>query len=373
MLKRTLSTITLATSLMCAYSYGNEIDLSIVPDSTRSNANPIVQANDLPESELVKLAQWTAEKLSGVLRLYVKGQSQPVLGQCELSERGLQFRPRFPLQPGVSYIAEYRFGSVRDVVRKELLIPKVIIKPSTTVNVIYPTTDALPQNLLKFYIHFSAPMSQGVAYDHIELKSKNGKQLEHPFLEIAEELWDRSGKRLTLLLDPGRVKRGLVPREQDGPILVEGESYQLSIKSSWPDAQGVELAKPYTKEFKVLGEDFVQPNPANWRIEAPRAGTLDPLMIVFPEPLDHAVLTRGLSVRSSQDQNIPGQLSLSEKETRGQWKPDSKWVVGAHTLRISGLIEDLAGNSIERAFEVDRFDKIERSPDDFKNIDFEIR
>ncbi len=73
---------------------------------------------------------------------------------------------------------------------------------------IYPTSSELPENLLKFYIHFSQPMSRGQAYRHIKLLKADGKAVDGAYLEIGEELWDASSTRFTLLLEPGRIKRG---------------------------------------------------------------------------------------------------------------------------------------------------------------------
>ena len=64
--------------------------------------------------------------------------------------------------------------------------------------------------------YFDAPMSRGEAYRHIHLvDAKTGREVEAPFLELGEELWDGDFRRFTLLCDPGRVKRGLKPRERN--------------------------------------------------------------------------------------------------------------------------------------------------------------
>ena len=52
--------------------------------------------------------------------------------------------------------------------------------------------------------------------------------MDAPFLELDEELWSPDGTRFTLVFDPGRIKRGLKPREEAGPILEAGKSYQWS-------------------------------------------------------------------------------------------------------------------------------------------------
>ena len=70
-------------------------------------------------------------------------------------------------------------------------------------------------------------MSRGEAYRHIRLLDATGKPVAAPFLELDEELWSDDGKRFTLLFDPGRIKRGLKPREELGPVLEAGKSYEL--------------------------------------------------------------------------------------------------------------------------------------------------
>src|SRR5207302_1594426 len=107
-------------------------------------------------------------------------------------------------------------------------LPKPQTPPTKLVQV-YPTADVLPENQLKFYLHFSAPMSRGEAYRRVHLIGEDGKEVETPFLELEEELWDGEGTRFTLFFHPGRVKRGLKPREEVGPTLEEGKRYTLVV------------------------------------------------------------------------------------------------------------------------------------------------
>ena len=103
---------------------------------------------------------------------------------------------------------------------------------------VYPSADTLPENLLKFYVHFTGPMSRGNIYDHIRLRDESGREVELPFLEIDEELWDATTTRLTLIIDPGRIKRGVRPLEEIGPALEAGKSYTLAIGREWRDGAG---------------------------------------------------------------------------------------------------------------------------------------
>ncbi len=147
---------------------------------------------------------------------------------------------------------------------------------------IYPSADRLPQNLLRIYIQFNEPMAQGDAYRHIALTRSDGRKLEYPFLELAEELWDPSGRRLTLLLDPARVKQGLVPREEDGPVLEVGHSYHLSIRSGWPDAHGEPMKASMVKTFKVV--PMIEFNLAPWNGNGSYLAPIrEPLFVCFSQ------------------------------------------------------------------------------------------
>ncbi|MEO0754423.1 MAG: hypothetical protein AAFY85_06450, partial [Pseudomonadota bacterium] len=72
---------------------------------------------------------------------------------------------------------------------------------------IYPTSDVLPANLLRFYVYFSEPMQRSAALEHVTLRSvSTGKAVTGAFFQSRYDLWSTDGRRLTLLLDPGRVK-----------------------------------------------------------------------------------------------------------------------------------------------------------------------
>ncbi len=82
----------------------------------------------------------------------------------------LRFEPRFPLEPGVRYRAEFdpADGSIANGepndkttrANRRVLASQAAVKPSATVTAVYPSRSTLPENLLRFYIHFSAPMSR---------------------------------------------------------------------------------------------------------------------------------------------------------------------------------------------------------------------
>jgi hypothetical protein len=288
----------------------------------------------------------------------------PVAGSYRTEDGKVCFTPLFPLTPGVRYRAvfdpraleESGTGSRQE---KTVELPRPATPPAS-VEAIYPTSDELPENQLRFYIHFSAPMSRGEAYARIRLLDSAGKPIEAAFLELGEELWDPSGKRFTLLIDPGRIKRGLKPREDLGPVLEAGKSYSLVVDRDWPDAQGNPLREGYRKSFTAGPPEEEPIDPAQWHLAAPAAGTTEPLTVTFPRPLDHALLHRLVWVRGPAGDRLAGQVRVSDHERRWQFTPQQPWQAGSHQLVIDTTLEDRAGNRVGEPFEVDVFKPIER-------------
>jgi hypothetical protein len=194
-------------------------------------------------------------------------------------------------------------------------------------------------------------MTRGSAYQHIILRDQGGTQIQDPFLELPEELWDAGMTRLTVLLDPGRIKRGLLPNELVGSVFEEGQEYTLTISSAWMDASGQALGAPFEKKFRAGPADYLQPDPANWTCNVPAPDSREPLGLEFPESLDAALVSRLITVRDQSGVEVAGDLSLAQNERSWSFRPDQKWKRSPYRLHIDHRIEDLAGNSIGRRFE----------------------
>jgi hypothetical protein len=329
-----------------------------------SKSSTTVRVTGLKPSVLNRLASAEIDRdgWNRILSVSVAGtdEARGMLGEYRVEDDAIVFEPRFPLRPDLTYRAAFDPaalpGSERvsgKVVTDEFSLPDAGPARPAEVTAVYPTGDTLPENQLKFYLHFSAPMSRGEAYQRITLIGEDGQEIDYPFLELGEELWDPSGRRFTLFFDPGRIKRGLQPRKLFGPALETGKSYTLAIDQNWPDARGRRLARAFTKKFRVTDPDDVQPDPSLWKIAAPAAGTRDPLSVTFEEPLDHGMLNRVLVVAGPAGAILSGRIDVDRKETRWHFHPDDPWTAGRHQLVVETTLEDLAGNSIGRPFEVD--------------------
>ncbi len=327
------------------------------------------EAAGLPAAELnrLKSLESTDPVFTNTFAVYVVGDTldpavPPVGGSYRVEGLRLVFTPRYPPLAGLKYRAVLRLPEGNKI-EQELSLAKLAVAETKPARVeqIYPSGDLLPENHLRFYIHFSQPIERGNAYEHLELLDAAGKPVESAFLELGEELWDPSGRRFTLLLDPGRIKQGLKPREELGPILHSGKKYTLVVKSGWRDIKGRPLAAGFRKSFSV-GSVIDEPiDTKRWKFNSPRIGTAEPLVVRFPRPLDHALLERTFSVVDGAGERVSGRVTITDVERRWEFTPDSPWAVGGQQLVVDTVLEDTAGNSIGRAFEVDEQHPITKS------------
>jgi hypothetical protein len=221
------------------------------------------------------------------------------------------------------------------------------------VEAIYPTPDRLPANLLRFYLVFSAPMSSGEAHTRLRLVDDRGVAVSGAFLELEEELWDPSGRRLTVLLDPGRIKRGLRANLESGAPLVEGRGYRLEIDAAWRDAAGRPLASGLAKAFRAVAADRTSPDVTAWTLATPQPDTRGPLVVRFPEPLDRALLASVLSIVDERGAAVDGTIDVAAGEREWRFTPGAPWASGRYELRVGAELEDVAGNNLRRLFDVD--------------------
>ena len=306
---------------------------------------------------------WPATKWSRLLAIFVEQpgtEPLPMLGEHLVEAGLLRFVPAFPLEPGLRYRAVFDAGQLPGAdsaaagrVTSILQVPVRRELATTTVTQVYPSADVLPENLLKFYVHFSAPMSRGRSYEHIRLLNAADQPVELPFLELAEELWSPDMMRLTLFIDPGRIKREVKPLEEIGPALVAGQRFMLVIGSGWKDAHGNRLKQAFVKRFTVGPPDREPPDPRRWGYQAPPIRTREPLAVDLAKPLDAALAQRMIHVVDAAGRAVPGQAFLTERERIWKFLPQHSWKAGHYSLVVEPALEDLAGNNPGRPFEVE--------------------
>jgi len=331
-----------------------------------------VEALGLSSNQLTKWAKAPGDSPDWVslMGVYVKkssgGDEVPGLaGRYQVIGEAVRFAPRYPFVPGLKYHAEFTLpaevpGGHSQYFGLDIDVPALPPSEPTRVTAIYPSGSVLPENQLRFYLHFSKPMRQGEAYTHVKLLKPDGQVDKRAFLEIGEELWDTSGTRLTLLFDPGRVKQGLKPREEFGPVLEVGKSYSIAVDKAWRDADGQPLAATFEKKFTAGPAVEMGIEPAKWKITPPSASTRGSLVVRFPRPLDKALLKWTINLEGPDGKPISGDEKVADEERQWEFTPEHAWGTGKYALVVDTTLEDTAGNKVGQAFEVDVFEKVER-------------
>jgi hypothetical protein len=204
-------------------------------------------------------------------------------------------------------------------------------------------------------------MSEGFGRSNVRVvDTTTGETLDDVLLPMEPELWDRDRRRLTVLLDPGRIKRGLEPHAEAGYPLRSGVTIDVAVDEGFLDGDGRRLRTPGSRRY-VVGDDLRgRVDPASWVVSPPRSATRDALRLDFGRPLDHALLRRCLAVVDGEDIALGGEGNPSDGETSWSFVPEGEWAPGEHHVVIDPILEDVAGNSVRRVFDRD----LERPQDD---------
>ena len=282
----------------------------------------------------------------------------PVAGRFEVAADALYFIPRFPFVAGASYSLVARLvtsGGADDAAAiLHIQRPAEETEPSALVAAIYPDVATVPVNLLKIYVQFSEPMSEGRAQRAISVcRDDTGEPLEGVFVPMDPELWDPARRRMTLLLDPARIKHGLVPNMEAGYPLIEGVPFRLIVDSAFRDAKGRPLRAGSERRYEVGPEVRERIDPDKWRLTVPAQGSLDSLLVEFERPLDYALLQRCLRVNGPKGAVVAGYGESGPGEESWSFTPAEPWAEGPHQLVVDRRLEDLAGNSPVRVFDRD--------------------
>lgn len=304
-----------------------------------------------------------AQGWAAIFSVYAGSGDVPALeGSYAVQDGVLTFHPTYPIAPGVHYRAVFRPAYGGAAIEAGFDGPHADKTPTTKVTHVYPSSEVLPSNELRLYIYFSGPMSRGESARYLRVLDENGKVLEGPnavFLP-GEELWDPNFTRLTMTFDPGRIKRGLTSNMKIGPPIAEGKRYTLVIDRDWPDAKGAPLVASYRKEYRGGPAERTPPDPKQWRVAAPKAGTSEALVVDFPAPMNYPLLQRMIRVSNGKGP-IAGTISIAREESEWRFTPRDAWRPGDYQLVMDTGLEDLAGNHIGQPFDIDTFEQVTES------------
>lgn len=216
---------------------------------------------------------------------------------------------------------------------------------------IYPSGPVVPENMLRFYLYFSAPMGDADVLSHLSLERSDGAMIDGAFLSNRFDLWSPDRTRLTLLFDPGRVKTGLDAHDALGRALTAGQSYTLTLDAGMRDSEGCPLADPFSHSFAAGPADFDPPDPAGWQIDMPAAGSADPVNVRLGSSHDHLSMAYRIRVEDAAGTVVPGRIELAVAEATWTFHPREPWAGADYVLSVDDQLEDLAGNRPGQLFD----------------------
>jgi len=200
---------------------------------------------------------------------------------------------------------------------------------------VQPSAGPVPANLLRLSIEFATRIESPVL-PRLALVRPDGKPLAQPFLE--QELWSPSGRILTVLMHPGRVKTGLSAREVLGPILVDGDDVTLTL-----DGQPIQ-------HWRVGPADTRGPVVSAWRLSSVRAASRQALVATLDDAIDGREAGY-IAIADPQGRRVHGQALLKDGERTWTFTPHTSWRAGKYRLIARGTLEDPAGNRLGGHFE----------------------
>lgn len=204
-----------------------------------------------------------------------------------------------------------------------------------------PSGPAVPENLLRIEVRLDRPLAAPLDMAHVALLDSSGMPVQGAFLDLP--LPDVDGRSWTLLLHPGRIKRGVGPNIALGPALRSGGSVTLRIDDP-------RIGAPLTRRWQVAPALHQRIDPQQWSPQPVHRGSRQPLRVTVPAALDAAAQAL-IAVQGPGKQRFPGIATLAKGEHEWRFTPARPWRPGTYLLRIHPRLEDPQGNRLCSAFE----------------------
>lgn len=283
-------------------------------------------------------------KIASMLFVDVKDTRYHILGNMHIEGAKAVFTPVVPFERGRTYEA---FSGAQSIAVFTIPPDTALRTPVLTGS--FPSCDTVPSNLLKIYLQFSEPMMEGRSSQFVQLfNNDTGDTVTNAFLDLQPELWNDDRTVLTLWLDPGRIKRDLIPNKKLGVVMNDNHTYRLHVAKGWRSQKGVALNSDYTRMFVTTSRDVTKPDPKNWSLTVYD----DAVFLNTKETLDWSLLNSTISIWLDEEE-IEAKTISKDCERRVTIIPAKPLKHGAYILMIETRLEDPAGNNFNRLFESD--------------------
>lgn len=322
--------------------------LLLVGCATQPNDVIVVWDNDRAIAVRIRHNLIGSPLVPDSLKVRISTETESVLGTSEEEDGRIVFTPVVPFTGGLSYLIRYGHHDIAT-----FNVPFDTTYSDPELLGIYPSSDTVPENLLKMYFTFSEPMMEGKSASQVFVIRNETDTLRNVFLDLTPELWNAESTVLTLWIDPGRVKRDLIPNKMLGKPIEQSSNYKVVVERHWRSQQGARTKKDYLKLVHVGKRDDEMPSVDKWRIRAPKSETFDTLYVEFNESIDFKLMTDAIHVIDSERRLLDCVKLPGRHEKMLLIVPITNWKQGIYSLMVEPRLEDLAGNNLTRLFDRD--------------------
>ena len=191
-----------------------------------------------------------------------------------------------------------------------------------------PSGATVPAQLLRISVFFVRPQFEGLGSPPALLRA-DGRIIAGALVD--QQLWSPDRRTATLLLNPGRVKTGLIARREAGAVLRPGEIVSLRISGR------------IVHHWVVQPGGCVMPDSGSWKLTPPGSGSREPLQLGFPGRID--ALSRDLiAVADGQGNPIRGLATLEVGESQWRFVPAEPWPHASLQIVVHPRLEDPCGD-----------------------------
>ncbi|MFS4418593.1 hypothetical protein [Maribacter sp. 2307ULW6-5] len=272
-----------------------------------------------------------------------------ILTDVTLEGNSLKIEPKFSLFDNTEYYIlfpeawnqrPYDFRIEREVSKKN---PPVVLN-------ILPTTNQVPENLLRFYIVFSQSMQEGFVASHVKLY-ENDSEVKHTFVPLKDDLWNKDRTIVTLILDPSRVKTNVGANVLLGRALKKGKHYKLVIASGWEGPDGNVTEETVTKTITVLPQVSEKLDTSTLTLNVPTKTTKEAITVQWHPLVDILLCQEMVRIVTDEGEVVKGRIAIDIKRNQWSFTPLLPWKRGSYQLLIEKTLEDHLGNNFKHPFD----------------------
>jgi hypothetical protein len=210
---------------------------------------------------------------------------------------------------------------------------------------IFPSANELPANTSRFHIVSDCDMRNSLMPGDVSLSVDSQVGGANASRSFGSTNWSEDGQRLTLHCDVHPVRRRGDPPGDNGPHLIPGLRYVMSVR----DRSGRDIRSSLkVVGFKAVEAEHRSLDSSLWKLVLPAIETRRSVHLRFDRPMDRMSLLAGVSVIDDRGHVVDGALQCGSAETSIDFVPDRKWSGGEFHLQLSALIEDVCGNRFEK-------------------------